>query len=53
MRTALSEMVVEGIKTNIALHQDLMHDARYVRGGLSIHSLEKKIAARDEVDKGR
>ncbi len=45
MRVALSEMVIEGIETNIALHQELMNDAAFVRGGVSIHYLEEKIAA--------
>src|SRR5437868_5627899 len=45
MRVALSEMVIEGIETNIPLHQELMNDAAFVRGGVSIHYLEEKIAA--------
>ncbi len=45
MRVALSEMVIEGIQTNIPLHQELMNDAAFVRGGVSIHYLEEKIAA--------
>jgi acetyl-CoA carboxylase, biotin carboxylase subunit len=52
MRIALSEMSIEGIKTNIALHQELMLDARFVEGGTSIHYLEHKLAAKDEVKKG-
>ena len=44
MRIALSEMVVEGIKTNIPLHQELMTDAAFRRGGTSIHYLEQKLA---------
>ncbi len=52
MRIALSEMVVEGIKTNIALHQELMLDARFIEGGTSIHYLEHKLADRNEVKKG-
>jgi len=44
MRVALSEMVVEGVKTNIALHQDLLNDVRFLRGGVSIHYLEQKLA---------
>lgn len=44
MRTALSEIVIQGIKTNIALHQDLLHDANFVQGGTNIHYLEKKLA---------
>jgi acetyl-CoA carboxylase biotin carboxylase subunit len=44
MRIALSEMVVEGIQTNIPLHRDLLNDIRFVRGGVSIHYLEQKLA---------
>ena len=44
MRIALSEMVVEGIQTNIPLHLDLLHDLRFLRGGTSIHYLEQKLA---------
>ena len=51
MRIALSEMSIEGIKTNIALHQELLHDANFAKGGTSIHYLEKKLAARGEVKK--
>ena len=46
MNIALSEMVVEGIKTNIALHRELMVDAKFAEGGTSIHYLEHKLAAR-------
>ncbi|WP_332671352.1 acetyl-CoA carboxylase biotin carboxylase subunit [Aromatoleum sp.] len=49
MRIALSEMVVEGIKTNVPLHQELMLDARFIEGGTSIHYLEHKLADRNEV----
>ena len=51
MRIALSEMVVEGIKTNIALHQELMMDALFIKGGTNIHYLEHRLAAKLEVDK--
>jgi acetyl-CoA carboxylase biotin carboxylase subunit len=44
MRIALSEMVVEGIQTNLALHLDLLHDSRFLRGGTSINYLEQKLA---------
>ena len=44
MRIALSEMVVEGILTNIPLHRDLLNDTRFLRGGVSIHYLEQKLA---------
>jgi acetyl-CoA carboxylase biotin carboxylase subunit len=43
MRIALSEMIVEGIKTNIPLHQDLLNDTAFIEGGVSIHYLEKKL----------
>jgi len=44
MRIALSEMVVEGIQTNIPLHRELLNDTRFLRGGVSIHYLEQKLA---------
>ncbi len=43
MRIALSEMYVEGIKTNIELHAELMADAAFHQGGTSIHYLEQKL----------
>jgi acetyl-CoA carboxylase biotin carboxylase subunit len=46
MRIALSEMVVEGISTNIPLHRELLQDARFIEGGTSIHYLEQKLAQR-------
>jgi len=48
MRIALSEMVVEGIKTNIPLHQELLLDEKFLRGGTSIHYLEEKLAKRKQ-----
>ena len=53
MRIALSEMMVDGIKTNIPLHQELMLDERFIMGGASIHYLEEKLAARAEAGKGK
>ena len=41
MRTALSETVVEGISTNVPLHQELMVDANFITGGTNIHYLEE------------
>jgi acetyl-CoA carboxylase biotin carboxylase subunit len=49
MQIALSEMVVEGISTNIALHRELMIDGRFIEGGTNIHYLEQKLAAMPEV----
>jgi acetyl-CoA carboxylase biotin carboxylase subunit len=46
MRIALSEMVVSGIKTNIPLHQELLLDDAFLRGGTSIHYLEERLAKR-------
>ena len=43
MRTALDEIVVDGIRTNIPLHQQLVRDEAFMRGGVSIHYLEKKL----------
>ena len=40
MRTALSEMVVEGISTNVALHREVMMDPQFIQGGTNIHYLE-------------
>ena len=44
MRVALSEMIVEGIQTNLPLHQELLMDTQFVKGEQSIHYLEKKLA---------
>lgn len=43
MRIALSEMMITGISSNIALHSDLMADAAFHAGGTSIHYLEQKL----------
>jgi len=43
MRNALSEMVVEGIKTNAALHQEILAHAAFAQGGLDIHYLERRL----------
>jgi acetyl-CoA carboxylase biotin carboxylase subunit len=43
MRHALNEIVVEGIKTNIELHKDIMADENFQNGGSNIHYLEKKL----------
>ncbi|RRD67798.1 acetyl-CoA carboxylase biotin carboxylase subunit [Comamonadaceae bacterium OH2310_COT-174] len=41
MRSALLETIVEGIKTNIPLHRELLLDANFIAGGTNIHYLEK------------
>ena len=43
MRVALDELVVEGIRTNTPLHRDLVRDAAFKTGGVSIHYLESKL----------
>ena len=51
MQIALSEMVVEGILTNIPLHRELMIDARFIEGGTNIHYLEQKLANKPDLPK--
>ncbi len=44
MRNALDEIVVEGIKSNIPLHRDIiLTDNAFNEGGVDIHYLEKKL----------
>jgi len=50
MRIALSEMIVEGIETNLPLHQELMLDSAFLRGGTSIHYLEEKLSKQTRPD---
>ena len=48
MRVALSEMVVDGIKTNVPLQSRIMADIGFQQGGTNIHYLEKRLAERKE-----
>ena len=41
MRNALDETVVDGIKTNIPLHIDILRGTSFQRGGTNIHYLEQ------------
>jgi acetyl-CoA carboxylase biotin carboxylase subunit len=43
MRGALTEMLIEGIKTNIPLQQRILDDSNFYAGGVDIHYLEKKL----------
>jgi acetyl-CoA carboxylase biotin carboxylase subunit len=43
MKNALAEMVVEGIRTNTALHQEIFNHAAFRQGGLDIHYLERRL----------
>lgn len=44
MRVALEELIVDGIKTNIPLQEDLVRDCAFAEGGVNIHYLEKKLS---------
>jgi acetyl-CoA carboxylase, biotin carboxylase subunit len=46
VRNALAEMVIEGIKTNVALHQEIFNHAAFQKGGLDIHYLERRLGLR-------
>jgi acetyl-CoA carboxylase biotin carboxylase subunit len=46
MKNALGEMVIEGIKTNVALHQEIFNHAAFQKGGLDIHYLERRLGLR-------
>ena len=48
MRVALSEMVIDGIKTNIPLQQRILSDGGFEEGGRNIHYLEKRLAERKD-----
>jgi len=43
MKNALAELVIDGIKTNIDLHIEIMNDKGFQKGGTNIHYLEKKL----------
>jgi acetyl-CoA carboxylase biotin carboxylase subunit len=43
MRNALDEIIVDGIKTNVPLHRDLVRDKGFCKGGVNIHYLEHKL----------
>lgn len=43
MRNALDEIIIDGIRTNIELHQRIFHDQSFIAGGTNIHYLEKML----------
>ena len=43
MKNALTEIVIEGIKTNVPLHQEIFQHAAFQTGGTDIHYLEKRL----------
>ncbi len=46
MRTALAELVIEGIKTNLPLHRRILADTGFIEGGMNIHYLEHLLGLR-------
>ena len=46
MKNALNEILIDGINTNIPLHQELIDDKNFRTGGVNIHYLEKKLNTR-------
>jgi len=48
MRIALSEMRIEGIRTNVPLHQAMLEDEGFGEGGVDIHHLERWLAKRKQ-----
>ncbi|RDE90451.1 acetyl-CoA carboxylase biotin carboxylase subunit [Haemophilus parainfluenzae] len=47
MQNALSETIIDGIKTNIPLHELILEDKNFQKGGTNIHYLEKKLGMHD------
>jgi acetyl-CoA carboxylase biotin carboxylase subunit len=43
MKNALAEIVIEGIRTNVPLHQEIFQHAAFQQGGTDIHYLEKRL----------
>jgi acetyl-CoA carboxylase biotin carboxylase subunit len=43
MKNALAEIVIEGIRTNVPLHQEIFQHAAFQNGGTAIHYLEKRL----------
>lgn len=47
MQNALGETIINGIKTNIPLHDQILSDENFQKGGTNIHYLEKKLGMHD------
>lgn len=47
MNNALQELIIDGIQTNIPLHQKILRDLGFKQGGFNIHYLEKKLLIQD------
>jgi len=48
MNRALTELVVDGIRTNVPLHQELLNDEEFQAGGVNIHWLERRAKSEPE-----
>ena len=48
MQTALQEMKITGIQTNIPLQQRILSDHGYLKGGMGIHYLEQLLQSDDQ-----
>lgn len=46
LRRSLEEFVIEGVKTTIPLHQDIISQAEFIDGQYNIHWLEKFMASK-------
>lgn len=46
MRNALDEIIIDGIKSNVPLHINLMNDKGFIKGGVNIHYLENKLSGK-------
>ncbi len=43
MQNALDEILIDGIRTNVPLHKDIVRDPGFRAGGVNIHYLEKML----------
>ncbi|MBU15636.1 MAG: acetyl-CoA carboxylase biotin carboxylase subunit [Gammaproteobacteria bacterium] len=43
MQIALDELLIDGMRSNIPLHRDLVRDREFQKGGVNIHYLESKL----------
>lgn len=50
MRTALSQLRIEGISSNVALHRDILQDPDFCAGCVDIHHLERWLKARRNME---
>ena len=44
MRTALEELIIDGIDTNTAVHKKILQDQEFLHGGTNIHFLERQLS---------